>query len=301
MMNFRRKTVPFIFTVISEEYAKLGLAWGGQVTRLTGIVPHFVCSDAESLKIFTSAGFPCTPFLFESKRYHSSSEGYGDIHFPSEKAVFTVSLKFAVVSRYLKAGRSVFYSDVDAIWMKDPLPKLGNIDADFLFQPGSFPESVKKIWGFSVCTGFFFVRSNARTIPFSDAVHEKFDGDDQRTLNDILVKNYDIEWSSRPKNWEHCLLQDGWTEPVTGACRKTCFTAAALPHSFYQRHGTHQDMCGHAIICHPNSPKDQKEKFEILRELGIDLEPLLEAGVTKSATPKASGFLSWIGRRFRRN
>lgn len=294
--ELQKKTKPFVFSVVSREYARLALAWGEQVKRATGVTPHFVCSDAESLEIFSSKGFPCTPYLFENRDSNSLHEGYGEIHFPTDKAVFTVSLKFFVASSYLKAGYSVLYSDVDAIWMKNPMHELNNMDADFIFQPGSFPEDAKEMWGFSVCTGFFFIRPNARTITFSDAFHENFDGDDQRTLNKVLLDNYDVQWSSKPENWEHCALQDGWTKPVFGACSRTGFTAAALAHSFYQRHGTRKDMCEHAIICHPNSPKDQEEKFEIMKELGIDLEALLETPVTSAATPKPRGFLTWAKR-----
>jgi len=303
MMTFTRKPRTFIFSVISQEYARLGMAWGLQVERVTGLVPHFICADAESLQIFSSAGFPCTAYIFDNSAISSVEESYGDIHFPTKKAVFTVSLKFAIASKYLKAGRSVLFSDVDAIWMKNPLHEIGDIDADFIFQPGSFPENVKKKWGFSVCTGFFFIRSNAQTIIFSDAVHDKFDGDDQRTLNDVLIESYDIEWSSRPENWEHCSLQNGWTKPVFGVCRKTGFSAAALAHSYYQRHAAYKETCGHAVICHPNSPKDQEEKFGTLEGLGIDLEALLGSPLKKNGTPKPGGVLSRARRvwRSRRN
>lgn len=268
-MSSKDKDKPFLFTVISEEYARLGLAWAIKVKKVTGVQPHFICSDQESSKLLEAKGFACTTYPFVEHAFLKEGRKYGEIHFPSQKAVFTVSLKLAVASEYLKAGYTVLYSDVDAIWLKNPLVDLASTDADFLFQPGSFPETTKELWGFSVCTGFFLMRPSPQTVEFADSVHANFDGDDQRTLNAVLMKNYDFVWSSRPEGWEHCSLQDGWTEPVLGYCRRTGLTAIALAHSFYQRHGTAKDTCDHAIVCHPNSPKDQQGKFEIFEQLGL--------------------------------
>ena len=296
----------FLFTVISQEYASLGLAWASKVKEVTGIKPHFICSDEESSSLMKENGFSCTTYPFAESDLLAKQKNYGEIHFPNKKAVFTVSLKLAVAAEYLKAGYTVLYSDVDAIWLKDPLTALAPIDADFLFQPGSFPDKVKALWGFSVCTGFFLMRPSPQTIEFADAVHAKFDGDDQRTLNDVLRENYDLHWSLRPEGWEHCSLEDGWTKPVLGHCRRTGLTAAALAHSFYQRHGTQEDTCDHAIVCHPNSPKDEEDKFKILKELGIDLvadpDALKEGSSTDAVSAidasegalETAGLLSWI-------
>ncbi|OSQ45271.1 putative nucleotide-diphospho-sugar transferase [Marivita geojedonensis] len=304
MITSKDKEKLFLFTVISEEYAKLGLAWGLQVKEVTGIKPHFVCSDEESFRYLKSHRFPCTKYAFVEANFAPEEKNYGEIHFPTEKAVFTISLKLEVASEYLKSGYTILYSDVDAIWLKNPLADLKSIDADFLFQPGSFPDDAKKLWGFSACTGFFLMRPSPQAAAFADTVRSSFDGDDQRTLNQVLLNNYHIDWSERPEAWEHCAIKDGWTKPVLGRCERTGLTLAALGHSFYQRHGTKKGFCQHAIVCHPNSPKDQDGKFETLQGLGINLGPIsVSQSVEPVREPEDDGthievgrFLNWFGR-----
>lgn len=294
-MTSRDNDKLFLFTVISQEYANLGLAWAIKVKEVTGIKPHFICTDEESSSLMKANGFPCTTYPFAESDFLARQKNYGEIHFPNQKAVFTISLKLAVAAEYLRAGYTVLYSDVDAIWLKNPLTDLAPIDADFLFQPGSFPDDAKTLWGFSVCTGFFLMRPSPQTIEFADAVHAKFDGDDQRTLNDVLMTNYDLDWSSRPEGWEHCLLQDGWIKTVLGHCKRTGLTTAALPHSYYQRHGVESDTCDHAIVCHPNSPKDEEGKFEAFEKLGFshDLQAI-SASNTEERTSVGSALANWL-------
>jgi hypothetical protein len=43
----------------------------------------------------------------------------------------------------------------------------------------------------------------------------------------------------------------------------------ALPHVYYQRHKVTPTDLGHAVICHPNSPKNEAAKIELFRSLGL--------------------------------
>ncbi|MDO6575523.1 hypothetical protein, partial [Staphylococcus pasteuri_A] len=79
---------------------------------------------------------------------------------------------------------------------------------DLAFQPGSFPNEAKEAWGFAVCTGFFYMRPCTATRRIAERVQQRFDGSDQRTLNAVLLDEFDITWSNRPSGWETC-LEDG--------------------------------------------------------------------------------------------
>ncbi len=260
-----------IFTVINHEYAVLGWKWGVQVRKVSGMSPHFVCADRESYDFLDAKGFPCTLELSERQNSNMERVRYKDSTFPSDKAAFTVSLKLSAARKFLQANCSVIYSDVDAIWLKDPIEHVLTADADIAFQPGSFPVETKETWGFAVCTGFFYLRPTANTLELSRQVSAQFDGSDQRTMNNILMEQYEINWSRRPSEWENCSIENGWIEAVYGVCRRTGLELAALPHALYQRHATTKEACNHAIICHPNSPKDQASKIAVIEKLGINI------------------------------
>lgn len=259
-----------IFTVINARYMRLGLAWAKHVVRVSGENPTFICSDHESRHFLSSNGFPCEARPSSTVLSMSKRTVFGESSFPDDDAAYTVSLKLAAAFEYLADGKSVLYSDVDAIWLRNPIDDLLRYDADIIFQPGSFPSDVKEKWGFAVCTGFFYMRPCNATRTLVEKAKVNFDGSDQRTLNRVLLREFDIIWDQRPEKWEICSLRRGWTSSIHGACSKSGLRLVALPHVYYQRHGTTPETCEHAIICHPNSPKDPVEKLKILQALGID-------------------------------
>ncbi|SFA85033.1 Nucleotide-diphospho-sugar transferase [Poseidonocella pacifica] len=142
-----------------------------------------------------------------------------------------MSLKLIEALDRIRDGVPVIYSDVDAIWRQDPIAQILTLDVDFAFQPASFPQSTKQAWGFSVCTGFFFMRPCAAVETLLHAAVERFDGSDQRTINEVLLSDFDVDWAERPAGWRRCSLEGGWTAPILGECRKTGLRLAALPHS----------------------------------------------------------------------
>lgn len=262
---------PVIFTVIDESYADLGRAWALSVRRASGMEPVFICSDRRAFEMLSGSGHVCEDASGGQPMSRTGKSRYPDSTFPNDQASFTNSLKMTTALAHLRQGRSVLYSDVDAIWLRDPVDDILRDEADMAFQPGSFPEEAKTAWGFSVCMGFFFMRPGAALVDLLETSIRRFDGSDQRGLNLSLLEGFDLRWESRPANWEHGRIEGGWTRSVAGRCGRTGLRLSALPHAYYQRHGTRPETLGHAYICHPNSPKDPAAKIRILRELGIDL------------------------------
>lgn len=258
-----------IFTVINEGYLRLGIAWAEGVRRVSRADPTFVCADRASLDVLQARGFECRDRQPEQVYSATGKTVFPGSSFPSDAAAYVASLKMASALDMLVEGRPVLFSDVDAIWLGDPLADIARLEADIVFQPASFPAAAKQAWGFAICTGFVAIRPSEPAIRLIRQARDRFDGSDQRTLNSLLLQEYDLSWAARPEGWESCELSGGWTEPLHGACRKTGLTLAALPHAFYQRHGTTPEACGHAVICHPNSPKDEAEKLKVLQ--GLDL------------------------------
>ena len=260
-----------VFTVVNMNYVQLGLAWGRRLREASGAEPVFICSESSVAEVLTGQGFSCRITAPERPLSGSAKTEFPRSTFASDEAAYTVSMKMTAALDYLQRGQSVLFSDVDAIWFRDMIPDLLALDVDLAFQPGSFPAEAKSAWGFTVCNGFLYLRPTEAVLGLVRAAIREFDGSDQRTFNNILLRDFDIVWERRPEAWEHCRIEGGWTEPVMGRSRRTGMRLAALPHALYQRHGTYPGCWRHSVICHPNSPKDADRKFAILRDLGIDI------------------------------
>ena len=94
---------------------------------------------------------------------------------------------------YKKYG-SFIHSDVDAIWLKNPLNYLKGCPGDLLFSQGTvFPRNMfNKIWIIVACCGFFMIRESNASSTFLHELHKGIqkDKDDQLAVNKILMKYY---------------------------------------------------------------------------------------------------------------
>lgn len=201
----------------------------------------------------------------------TSCETYKGSPYPNDHAAYTNGLKIKAGYDALMEGESFIYSDLDALWLKDPRDMLNGLDVDLAFQPGSFPAIVKSLHGFAMCGGFFYMRPGSRSVALLEKVQRKMRGSDQLAFNLELMNSYDVEWEQRPEDWEHCRVEDGWTAPIMGRCRTTGLLLAALPHAFFQRHNLDRAGLDHCIICHPNVEKVQDSKFAAFARLGIEV------------------------------
>lgn len=259
-----------VFSVVDSAYMQLGLAWGARVREVSGENPIFVCSDTESAECMSAQGFPC---IFRPPSSVLSTippcRSWEERFFDSEKATYTNLLKLVAASDYLRSGYAVLYSDVDALWIRNPINDVIRHGTDFVFSCGKVPLNTKRKWGFSVCMGFWFMRPSEWTRYLIDAAVRNFSGNEQKTLNRILLDNFDIDWSDRPSRWMHCSKESGWVEPIQGSCHKSGLSLTALPHVYYQRWNTCAETCGHAIVCHPIAEQREAKKFQKFESLGL--------------------------------
>jgi len=163
------------FTAIDARYMRLGLAWGKIVRTVSGIDPTFVCADERSYAFLGRNGFPVLARIPAEAMSSDKRSRHPRSTFPSDSAAYTASLKMASAIEFLEAGESILYSDVDAIWLRDPIDELTKFDADLVFQPGIFPADARKRWGFAICTGFFYLRSSALALTIARKVRDRFD------------------------------------------------------------------------------------------------------------------------------
>lgn len=95
------------------------------------------------------------------------------------------------ILRSVHKEQSLIHSDLDAFWLRDPWKYLEAIDADFIFSKDrGIPKSAVNHWGFSLCCGFFMVRSGKNSLHFLDLWRRetKRCKDDQIALNRILLR-----------------------------------------------------------------------------------------------------------------
>eukprot|EP01062_Namystynia_karyoxenos_P067194 TRINITY_DN6108_c0_g1_i2.p1 TRINITY_DN6108_c0_g1~~TRINITY_DN6108_c0_g1_i2.p1 ORF type:complete len:471 (+),score=124.22 TRINITY_DN6108_c0_g1_i2:80-1492(+) len=100
-----------------------------------------------------------------------------------------------LVAALLDKGVSVVLSDVDAVWVKDPLPQIFGTEfgqeADIAATRGKFPPEIsKKLGGAAACLGFTAFRAGDQTAEFvrrGMLVHTEYWGDDQKGLNYALL------------------------------------------------------------------------------------------------------------------
>ena len=109
--------------------------------------------------------------------------------------------------RVLERGLNVLFVDLDAILLRSPEPLLrdGDIIGERIWGR---PLSVVKKWGAAICTGFYFVRSNAHTIGIFQETQAriqehrqkkpKWQSSDQWAINHALDDAH-VEWESEER------------------------------------------------------------------------------------------------------
>lgn len=91
------------------------------------------------------------------------------------------------------------HSDVDAVWVRNPIPKYFTPDSeyDLVASPGTiFPQDVLREWGFVLCCGLFYMNGSDASNSLLEQWHSHVleSGDDQVSLNRILCHVRKITW-----------------------------------------------------------------------------------------------------------
>ena len=172
-----------------------------------------------------------------------------------------------VINEFLEKGIDVIHSDADAVWLKNPLGYINEQDSDIVFSQGTFwPRDVHEKWGFVLCCGFFFIKSNSRTLQFMKDLKKRveLDKDDQVSVNRELLER-DIEW-------EHFEFYERSFKDIKFKCFDQDIKGSAgdisvtlLPHAKFQRvHEVSEDP----YIKHMVSEKNSLAILERLDECG---------------------------------
>ena len=172
-----------IYSVVNFEYIQLGLAWGKRVREISEKNPIFICSDAKSFDSLSAHGFPCIFEPPEAPLSASKKQRWTLRSFPSDIAIYTNALKWMAAEKFLESGRPVLYSDVDALWIKNPIPMVLQQNADFVFQPAFSRKPKEHGWIFEICAGFFYLRPSCQTRKLSEILVSKLFFGNESVIN----------------------------------------------------------------------------------------------------------------------
>eukprot|EP01060_Flectonema_neradi_P040308 TRINITY_DN912_c2_g1_i4.p2 TRINITY_DN912_c2_g1~~TRINITY_DN912_c2_g1_i4.p2 ORF type:complete len:188 (+),score=29.92 TRINITY_DN912_c2_g1_i4:863-1426(+) len=167
-------------------------------------------------------------------------------------------------------------ADLDANFVRNPMPLLNSYEADLMAQRGTFPETQSGKWGSALCMGFAYWRSTLATKRFTASVNKQIakTGDDQVGVNEAL--DYaGVVWNNSTEKLEF----DTSTRPAFGLTNKG-LRVVLLPHNKFPRK-CEDDFLAHSFVSHCFEPaKDgaakmrqaQKNNLWILKEGYEDID-----------------------------
>lgn len=124
---------------------------------------------------------------------HLNKSGYEASQWKSDGYIYLVRKRPHYIKILLSRGLDLFYVDTDIVLLGNPFPFF-NGSSDLFVQQELESENL-------YCAGFFYIRSNIRTIAFANAwatAHIKGRRGIQRSFNDVLMLYDDISVTSLP-------------------------------------------------------------------------------------------------------
>ncbi len=182
--------------------------------------------------------------------------------------------RIRIFSGLLAAGEEFVHSDIDAIWVRNPLQEGSACgrQEDLLFSQGTvWPPDVHDRWGFVLCCGWFRARPTAPAQAFFQGLEAdvQVSGDDQISVNRLLTL-LGARWSHLRTGDYQLPFRDRavqcWREPVRAVTANGGLSIALLPHREFQRL---PEESSHALVKHYLTPKSCAQKLSALRAYGL--------------------------------
>lgn len=266
------RKIPLIVTFVSAEYLLIFEIWESYCAKWSAnyIV---ICFDPESRIALQDRG---TPHIY------TSIDATPDADFVSkqgfdEKGLRIIGLKFQVLRHVVQMGFDAIFSDVDAILLRNPYPYFRE-NAFFCGQRiAYFPKRLTEVWGFAICSGFFYMRSCASSLSLLDRSIEmqRLVASDQIALN-LALYDLGVEWESvegmnhrdNDRNVKERFAENSNSD-IFGELPSLSGGVVALRPDLFWRNDLVQLQVNDCVILHPNSPKAPAEKRAIFFNLGI--------------------------------
>ena len=102
--------------------------------------------------------------------------------------------RMKIITQHLDSGINVLHSDLDAVWLKNPLNFITN-DYDVIASTGTFPSPIYRRLGYTICMGWIYYKScDIVTTLLRNTV------DNHNCSSDQLAFNRELFNGSRYKN-----------------------------------------------------------------------------------------------------
>jgi len=184
-------------------------------------------------------------------------------------------LRRILVWQYLiEIGVPIVQSDVDAIWLRDPIAAFfADQHFDLLCSQGTLhPGDTAALWGFVLCTGLMSLRPTPATVRFLAALVRRANlvlrTDDQEVMNHMLVQA-GLVWHRHDMQPEinrlgDCVFQS-YHSIIDGRDHATGITIGMLPHALFPRLPT---ALSGPYVKHVLRPEDDDQRIDQLRAVG---------------------------------
>ena len=187
-----------VLTVATDGYRRPLMNWLHAVVA-SGVSCYVVVALDEPLyKFLVDLGIPC---------YHGGTEieraaHLFDLKWPKDRLKAIWALRYLLLRVALVSGVTVLQCDIDAILLRNPIPRLAATPGDVVGQRGTFPFRINLSWGATVVFGVIMYRPSAATLAWFDLALPRFYevGDDQsefqRSLDacTLVVWNHGHTW-----------------------------------------------------------------------------------------------------------
>lgn len=136
----------------------------------------------------------------------------------------------------VQSGKDVIISDLDAVWLRDPLQALGQTNGDILLQRGNWPKRMQDpVTGMTMCMGFGLFRAGSPTISSFMEAHLRLawlHNDDQIGLL-YAAYGHNLRWDYDYSRSDMRLKES--TRPGYGYIHDLNITLTLLPHNQFVR------------------------------------------------------------------
>lgn len=185
----------------------------------------------------------------------------------------TRTRKFA---QLINDGVSFIHTDLDAVWLRDPLAHLFSGDQDMIFSQGTiWPPECHARLGFVLCCGLFAMRPGEASSKFLELMVDDLHrtGDDQVSLNALLM-THETAWPGWLSPDYRLPFEGGkfscWSKPLDGVCEALDLRVRMIPHRDAMR--IKDCTALDPYVFHPLSPKQSEQKLRMFADLGLRFE-----------------------------
>jgi hypothetical protein len=166
-----------IFGYTNFKYVDMAEYWSRYMQKLD-LDYTVYCTDKKSFDYLTDKNIKC--------------DFYGELSQDDFDFTQFGLVRFNILEQLLDQYDYVIYSDIDAIWLEDPLEDIFNdsynAHVSTVHNPNAYPASVRKKWGMTICTGWMGFSKSCRSfiLDFIGQYYSFKEGNDQQRFNEFL-------------------------------------------------------------------------------------------------------------------